>query len=57
METTTIVAQIPAVRNGRKIHSVVAISSSRHMTASVVRDRSWRTVLAGELSGAVVGSG
>ena len=57
VETTTIVAQIPAVRNGRKTHSVVAMSSSRHMTASVVRVRSWRTALAEEFSGAVVRAG
>ena len=57
VETTSIVAQTPAARNGRRTHSVVPISNRRLMTARVVRVRSWRTEPVGEVSGAVVGAG
>ena len=51
VETTSIVAQTAAARNGRRTHSVAAISSRRQMTASVVRVRSWRTLPVGKFSG------
>ena len=55
METTSIVAQTPAARNGRRTHSVVPISSRRHRIASVGRVRAGRAELDGGLSGVVAG--
>ena len=55
--TTSIVAPTTAARNGRRTQSDAAIRSKRLITARVVRVRSWRMELGGDLSGEVVGAG